>query len=152
MIHRQLKSKLLFDLDDYSAYFLMFLPRNQAFSVNYTSSELLKVKYMRIEDAEWVNVKSSYKFSNNDSLTFVTSDDDKYLTPKRVTFSFKLYRGAPLTIYFFSQLVTLEEITYLPTLSADEKLLVYGINFALIGIPLGNLIKNRRRSVIKIKQ
>lgn len=151
MIHRQLKSKLLFDLDDYSAYFLMFLPRNQAFSVNYTASELLKIKYMRIQDAEWVNVKSNYEFSNNDSLTFVTGDEDKFFTPKRVTFSFTLYRGAPLTLYFSSQIITLEEITYLPTLSADEKLLVYGINFALIGVPLGNLIKDRKKSVIKMK-
>ena len=151
MIHRQLKSKLLFDLDDYSAYFLMFLPKNQAFNINITSSELLKVKYMRIEDAEWVNVKNNYEFNSNNSLTFVTNDKDQYLKPKRVTFSFTLYRGAPLTLFFSSQLTTLTEVTYLPTLSSENKILVYGLNAALIGIPLGNLVKDRRKSVIKVK-
>ena len=107
---------------------------------------------MRIQDTGWVNAKNSSEFSYNDSLSFVTSDEDKYLTPKRVTFSFTLYKGAPLTLYFSSRLITLEEITYLPTLSTDEKLLVYSINFALIGVPLGNLIKDRKKSVIKINQ
>ena len=152
MIHREITSRLLSDLDNFQTHFFMFLPRNQAFSVNYTASDLLQVKYMRIQDAEWVNVPGVFEFSKNDSLSFVTSDKDIYNAPKRVTFSFALYRGDPLTFYFSSQIITLEEVTYLPTLSSDDKLLVYGVNFVLIGLPLANLVKDRKKSFIKTKQ
>ncbi|OLS25161.1 MAG: hypothetical protein HeimC3_12900 [Candidatus Heimdallarchaeota archaeon LC_3] len=149
VIHRQIQSRLIFDLDDYITHFIMFLPQNQAFSVNITSTEKIKIKYLRIDDAEWVNVPSKFEFTNNQSLEFVTDDEDKYLTPKYVTLSITLYQGSSLTLYFSSQIIILESITYLPKLTSEETLMVYGINAGLIGIPLANLIKDRRKTVIK---
>jgi hypothetical protein len=141
-------SKIFFDLSDKVIYFTIFIPQNQAFSINITTNELIKVKYLRIEDAQWVNTEAEYEFTSNQSLSFMSGEEDIYSNPKIASFSFETTNSDPLTINLSSQLITLESVEFLPQLSNEEKIFVYGINGLLVGVPLIKLFRDRRKKSI----
>jgi hypothetical protein len=141
-------SKIFFDLSDQVIYFSLFVPQDQAFSVNITTNELIKLKYLRIEDVDWVNIQSDYVFTNNESLSFMSRDEDVYDSPKVGALGFSTYNNLPLKINLSTKLITLDSVTFLPSISNNDKILVYGINALIVGVPLVKLTRDRRKKTI----
>lgn len=141
-------SKLLFNLGDEVIYFTIFVPQNQAFSINVATSELIKAKYLRIDDVDWVNVEENYEFTNNQSFSFVSKDEGIFNSPKIGALAFSTFNDLPLTFNLSTTLITIDTVTFLPSLSNDEKIIVYGINSFLVGIPLVKLTRDRKRKTI----